>query len=94
MLNRILDLLESVIELEKGTRSGWRKGNLQNLMLNIQHILKETPDLRSRYSRTITAISADLGIAPEKPGSLHTPDTSVEKTGGDSSKEASFLAKE
>lgn len=53
----------------------------------VNTILNSTPGLRLKFSRTITAISEDLGMIPEKPGSGVTPDTTPGKTGDDSSEE-------
>lgn len=96
MLNKVLALLESVTELEKRLRL---YGNLsQNaseaMMRSLLEVLKESAGWRSKYSRTITGISEDLNIAPEKPGSGVIPDTSQGKTGGGSSVGESSSRKE
>ena len=89
MLNKVLALLESVIALERDIRL---RGELyplaeEGMLEHLQIFLQETPDLRSRYSRTITAISVDLGLAPESPGSGVIPDITLGNAGDDSSKE-------
>ena len=59
------------------------KARLWELLMD----LSGTPELRSKYSRTITAISVDLGLAPESPGSGVTPDITLGNAGKTSSKE-------
>lgn len=53
-------------------------------LMAILEDLETTPELRLRFSRTMSAISADLGIAQEKPGSGHILDIAPGETGGDS----------
>ena len=81
-LKEVFDLLESVRIIENGLPG---TANYQfGLYLVLKYILprlQKTPLLRSKYSRTISAISEDLGIAQEKLGSGHTPDTTPETIG-------------
>ena len=87
MLNKVLALLESVIELERDIRL---RGELyplaeEGMLEHLQIFLHGTPALHSKYLKTIIAISADLGIPPRKPGSGVTPDIMLEKGGINSS---------
>jgi len=76
-----LDLLESAAKL---LTQCWNDEEIKLLLYPLLAILERKPGWRSRYSRTISAISADLGITNEKPTSGPTQDTMPGKTGADS----------
>ncbi len=89
MLNKVLDLLGSVIALERDIRL---RGEIyplseEKMLINLQAFLQGTPALHSKYLKIIIAISADLDVVPKKRGSGVTPDITLGNAGKTSSKE-------
>lgn len=87
MMNPLGDLLESVALLlthtkEEGAEKAIPHMNL--VLLRLQEVLYEKRIWFFKYSRTMSAISADLGIIPEKPISGPTQDTAPDQSGGGS----------
>ena len=83
MLNKVLALLESVIELEKDIRLQGEIDTLleEKMLEELQIFLQGTPNLHSKYLKIIISISDYLSMAQEKPGSLQQADTSQETHG-------------
>ena len=56
-------------------------------LMGVLESLKMTPELQSRFSRTITAISKDLDILTARHGFGHIQDTARDQIGSDLSDE-------
>jgi len=63
-------------------------------MMELLMRLKEGDEWQSQYSRTISAISEDLGITPAKPTFGPIPDTTPGISGDDLNEEGKFSTPE